>query len=248
MTENKKTDTTPQTWAIEVQGLTKSFGNHLALKGIELKVKTGEFLTILGPNGSGKTTLIKVLATLLKPSGGNVRVAGLELRHDSMEIRRKLGVVTHQTFLYDTLTAFENLKFYGKMYDVPNLEERINEVVTKVGLVSYLHQQVRTLSRGMQQRLSIARAAVHSPSIMLLDEPETGLDQHAVAMLGDVLDTLTPKERTVVMTTHSLERGLELGDQLVILAGGEVAHVEAKQSLGIASLREMYYHYTAMRQ
>lgn len=246
--ETKKTETTPQAWAIEVHGLTKSFGNYLALKGVELWVKKGEFFSILGPNGAGKTTLIKVLATLSKPSAGSVQVAGLDLRNNPTKVRRKIGVVTHQTFLYDTFTAFENLKFYGKMYDVPNLEERIIEVVAKVGLASCLHHQVRTLSRGMQQRLSIARAILHSPSIMLLGEPDTGLDQQAISMLGEVLDTFSTGERTVVMTTHSIERGLGLGDQVAILSEGKVAYVESKRSLNITSLREMYHYYTADRQ
>lgn len=233
-----------QAWAIEVQGLTKSFGNHLALKGVELRVREGEFLTIFGPNGSGKTTLIKVLATTMKPSSGSVRVAGFDLQDSPIPIRRKIGVVSHQTFLYDDLTAFENLKFYGRMYDVPNLEARIHEVITKVGLASRLHHQVRTLSRGMQQRLSIARAVLHRPSIMLLDEPETGLDQYATAMLREVLDALSAENGTVIMTTHRLEYGLEMGDQVAILAGGRIAYQESKQSLDVDSLRQTYYRLT----
>jgi len=237
-------DSASQAWAIEVQGLTKSFGNHLALKGVELRVREGEFLTIFGPNGSGKTTLIKVLATIMKPSSGSVRVAGFDLRDSPVPIRRKIGVVSHQTFLYDDLTAFENLKFYGRMYDVPNLEARIHEVITKVGLASRLHHQVRTLSRGMQQRLSIARAVLHRPSIMLLDEPETGLDQYATARLREVLDTLSAENGTVIMTTHRLEYGLEMGDQVAILAGGRIAYQESKQSLDVDSLRQTYYRLT----
>jgi len=237
-------DSASQAWAIEVQGLTKSFGNHLALKGVELRVREGEFLTIFGPNGSGKTTLIKVLATTMKPSSGSVRVAGFDLRDSPIPIRRKIGVVSHQTFLYDDLTAFENLKFYGRMYDVPNLEARIDEVITKVGLASRLHHQVRTLSRGMQQRLSIARAVLHRPSIMLLDEPETGLDQYATARLREVLDTLSAENGTVIMTTHRLEYGLEMGDQVAILAGGRIAYQESKQSLDVDSLRQTYYRLT----
>ena len=246
--EGKTAGPTSQAWAIEVQGLTKSFSDHLALKGIELKVKEGEYLAVFGPNGAGKTTLIKLLATLSKPSAGSVRLAGLDLRESVVEIRRKIGVVTHQTFLYDDLTAFENLKFYGRMYDVPNLEERIHEVITVVELESRLHHRVHTLSRGMQQRLSIARAVLHSPSIMLLDEPETGLDQSATAMLGEVLDTLSGGKRTVVMTTHSLERGLEMGDRVVILAEGKIVYEESKRSLDVASLREAYHHLTGARR
>ncbi len=237
-----------QSWAIEVQELTKSFGNHLALKGIDLRVREGEFLTIFGPNGSGKTTLIKVLATIMKPSSGRVRVAGFDLRDNPVPIRRKIGVVSHQTFLYDDLTAFENLKFYGRMYDVPHLEERISEVITKVGLASRLHHQVRTLSRGMQQRLSIARAVLHRPSIMLLDEPETGLDEYATAMLGEMLDTLSAEVGTLIMTTHHLEYGLEMGNQVAILVGGRIVYQESKQSLDVDSLRQTYHHFTGARQ
>ncbi len=248
MGDKKDKALNPEAWAIEVKGITKSFGNHLALRGVDLEVKKGEFLTIFGPNGAGKTTLIKVLATLLKPSSGSVRVASLDIRNSSVRIRRKIGVVTHQTFLYDELTAYENLKFYGRMYDVPNLEERIYELITKVGLASRLHDRVRTLSRGMQQRLSIARAVIHNPSIVLLDEPETGLDQYASAMLREILDAFNTGERTMVMTTHSLERGLEMGNHIAIITEGKIAYEESKQSLNLASLQEAYYHYTGARQ
>lgn len=242
--EVRPSDLDPTAWAIEVRGLTKSFGDRLALNGVELKVKRGEALSVFGPNGAGKTTLIKVLATLLKPTTGIVRVAGLDLQKSSMEIRRKIGVISHQTFLYDELTALENLKFYGKMYDVPNLEERIHEVITKVGLASRLHQQVRTLSRGMQQRLTIARAVLHNPPIMLLDEPETGLDENAHAMLNEMLSAFDGGQRTVIMTTHSLERGFEMGDRVAILVEGKIAYEESKRCLDVVTLRECYYRYT----
>ncbi len=235
-------------WAIEVQGLTKSFGNRLILKGIDLKVRKGEFLTVFGPNGAGKTTVLRVLGTMLKPSGGQVKVSGLDLKHNSAEIRRGIGVVTHQTMLYDELTSFENLKFYGKMYDVPNLEERIEEVVTKLGLGSRLHHRVRTLSRGLQQRLSIARAVLHNPTLMLLDEPGTGLDQHAANILAGILRAVNDEGRTVIMTTHSLERGLEMGDHVVILAEGRIVYEESKRALDMLSLQEAYHHYTGARQ
>jgi len=242
--EGKTSGLAPTGWAIEVQGLTKSFEGRLALNGVDLKVRRGEVLSVFGPNGAGKTTLIKVLATLLKPTAGKVQVAGLDLRESSMEIRRKIGVISHQTFLYDELTAFENLKFYGKMYDVPNLKERIYEVMAKVGLASRIHHQVRTLSRGMQQRLAIARAVLHSPSIMLLDEPETGLDEYAHAMLVEMLSASNGGERTVVMTTHSLERGFEIGDRVAILVEGKIAYEESKLCLDAVTLRERYYRYT----
>jgi len=231
-------------WAIEVKGITRRFGEKLVLRGIDLGIQHGEFLTILGPNGAGKTTFIKVLATLLRPSTGSVLVNGMDLRDSSMEIRRRIGVVGHQTYLYDELTVYENLKFYGTMYDVPNLEERIHELVIKVGLAPRLHDRVRTLSRGMQQRLSIARAIIHKPSIVLLDEPETGLDKNASEILVELLNALDSGKRTVIMATHNLERGLEMSDHIVILSKGKIAYKEAKQYLDLPSLKNAYYHHT----
>lgn len=239
---------TRENQAIEVKGVTRVFGIKLVLKSIDLLVREGESLTILGPNGAGKTTLIKVLATLLKPSAGSIRIAGLDIRDSSVQIRRSIGLVGHQTYLYDELTAYENLKFYGKMYEVRNLEERIHDMISKVGLETHLHDRVRNLSRGMQQRLSIARAMIHNPSIILLDEPETGLDQYANKMLVEVLDALDSIKRTVVMTTHNLERGLEMSNRVIILTEGKIIYEGSKQSLNLASLQEAYQHYTGVRQ
>ncbi len=233
-----------QAWAIETQGLTKSFSNHLALRGIDLEVKCGESVVIFGPNGAGKTTLIKVLATIMNPSSGKVLVNGLSLKDNAEEIRRRIGVVAHQTFLYSNLTAYENLEFYSRMYDVPGHKERIHEVVTMVGMTSRLHDRVGTLSRGMQQRLSIARSLLHKPAIMLLDEPETGLDQHAISMLWEALQTADSGKRTIILTTHSLERGLELGDRLLILAQGKIVYDKSAQALDLAGLKDVYQHIT----
>lgn len=244
--ENRIADS--KTWVIETKGVTKSFGNYRALRGIDLQVDQGKFLVIFGPNGAGKTTLLRVLATLLKPSAGTLRIAGLNIQDDAARIRRKIGVVTHQTLLYDELTAYENLRFYGRMYSVPNLEERIHELIDRVGLTARLNDRVHTFSRGMQQRLSIARALIHNPSIVLLDEPETGLDKYAIVMLGEIIKTSSSNERTMVMTTHSLERGLEMGNHIAIMAKGKIAYEESRKSLNLASLQEAFHHYTGARQ
>ncbi|MBI4295668.1 MAG: heme ABC exporter ATP-binding protein CcmA [Chloroflexi bacterium] len=232
--------------AVDVRGVTKTFGDFRVLRGIDLVIKPGESVVIFGPNGAGKTTLIKVLATLLKPTSGNVRMAGFDLRTDAAQIRRKIGLVSHQTFLYDDLTVLENLKFYGKMYDVPNLDERVTDIVARVGLTSHAYSQARTLSRGMQQRLSIARAVIHNPSIVLLDEPETGLDQDATVMLGEMLASMNGGQSTIIMTTHSLEYGLRMGSRIVIIAQGKVVYEEEKQALDVRSLREAYRHFTGV--
>ncbi len=238
---------TSQVCVVELQGLTKSFGNHLALAGIDLEVRRGQSVVIFGPNGAGKTTLIKVLATIMTPSSGRVLVDGLNLKNNAEEIRRRIGVVAHQTFLYSNLTAYENLEFYSRMYDVPRRKERIREVVDMVGMTSRLHDRVGTLSRGMQQRLSIARSLLHKPAIMLLDEPETGLDQQAISMLWEVLRTEGDGKRSTILTTHNLERGLELGERLLILDKGKIVYEGSGQVLDLAGLKEAYKDSTRVR-
>ncbi|MFC2003287.1 heme ABC exporter ATP-binding protein CcmA [Chloroflexota bacterium] len=235
-----------QAWAIETQGLTKSFGHRLALRDIDLQVRPGETVVIFGPNGAGKTTLIKVLATIMNPSSGSVFVDGLPIKNNAEEIRRKIGVVTHQTFLYSNLTAYENLEFYSRMYDVPRAKERIHEVLAMVGMNPRLYERVGTLSRGMQQRLSLARALLHNPAIMLLDEPETGLDQQAISMLRQSLQTERGEKRTTILTTHNLERGFELCDCLLILAKGKIVYQESTKTLDLAGLKQVYQQYTGL--
>jgi heme ABC exporter ATP-binding subunit CcmA len=238
---------TAQAGAIEIQGLTKSFGSHLALRGVDLEVVQGESIILFGPNGAGKTTLIKVLATIMSPSSGRVLIDGLNLKDNAEDIRRRIGVVIHQTFLYGNLTAYENLEFYSRLYDVPQRKERIHEVVDMVGMTSRLHDRVTFLSRGMQQRLSIARSLLHRPSIMLLDEPETGLDQQAISMFWEALQTGKKGKRSLIVTTHNLERGLELGDRILILDKGKIVYEGSRQGLDLASLKEAYEYSTKVR-
>jgi heme exporter protein A len=239
-----ETGTGSGAWAIEVEGLGKSFGSHRALIDINLRVGSGERVTVFGPNGAGKTTLIKVVSTLMKPSAGTVRLDSRDITKATSEVRRRIGLVAHQTFLYDDLTVYENLKFYGNMYDVINLEEQIHSIVRWVKLDARLHDRVGTLSRGMQQRISIARAVIHNPSIVLLDEPEVGLDPHAIVMVREVLDSLSAGERTVVMTTHNLEQGIEMSDRVVILDKGRIVYQEYKDRIDVANFRETYDRYT----
>ncbi len=243
-TDNGGNNTASQTWALKVQGLTKSFGNLLALRGIDLEVRNGESLVIFGPNGAGKTTLIKVLATIMNPSSGRVLIDGLDLKKCAQQICRRIGVVAHLTFLYSNLTAYENLKFYSHMYDVPDARERIQEVASLLGITSHLYDRVSILSRGMQQRLSLARALLHKPAIMLLDEPETGLDQQATSLLWKALKAEGGGKVTIILTSHNLERGLEICDQVAILAQGKIAFMRPKQDLNLADLKEAYQHST----
>ncbi len=227
--------------AVEIKGLTKSFGRQLALKAVDLTVGEGEFLILVGPNGAGKTTLLRVLATIARPSSGDIQVDGFRLDKESNEIRRRIGFVPHQTLLYEDLTAYENLQFYGRMYDVTNLDQRIQELTEKMGMSSQLHRLVRTLSRGTHQRFSIIRALLHEPSLLLLDEPETGLDRRASAML---IDILKDSKKTIIMASHRLEKGLELADRVAMLASGRVKYEDSTKSLDPISFAELYIRYT----
>jgi heme exporter protein A len=231
-------------WAIEARGVTKLFGERHALRGIDLQVSRGENLVIFGPNGAGKTTLVKILSTLVKPSSGSVWLNGINISDKPAQIRRKISLVSHQTFLYDDLTVYENLKFYGKMHDVPNLKQRIHEVISWVQLEPRINDRVGTLSHGLQQRASIARAILHNPSILLLDEPEVGLDPHISNVISDVLGNINSDIRTVVMTTHNLERGLKLGDRVIILDRGKIVYQATKDEIGTLDFQQIYDQYT----
>ena len=231
--------------AIQIEGLSKAFGRSQVLRGLELSVPWGERLTILGPNGSGKTTLIKVLATLTRPDRGTVRVGGLDVTRRGQLVRRMVGVVTHSPLLYDQLTGHENLTFFGRMFGLDRLSERIASAAEQMGMTARLHQRVSTLSHGLRKRLTIARALLHEPRLLLMDEPESGLDQEALAMLDAVIGDPAHPTLTVLMTTHNLERGLAVGQRLAILARGEIAHLEdVDSSTGTDALRDLYRRHT----
>lgn len=223
---------------IEVKKLTKRFGIKTVLRSMEFHVQPGEFVALLGPNGAGKTTFLRILASLSRPSAGSVRVAGYHLPEQSSAVRHRLGVVSHLPLLYGDLTAEENLRFFGKLYGVMNLEGRALEVLEMVGLASRRRDLVRTFSRGMQQRLAIGRAVIHDPEVMLFDEPHTGLDQDASNMLDTVLREVAARGRTVVMTSHDLARASELASRFDILSRGVIiasiqsTEIEPDQLLG----------------
>lgn len=231
-------------WGIEVQGVWKTFGLTEALRGVNLRVSPGERLAVIGPNGSGKSTLLKVLATLLRPSAGTARVSGFDVQRQAPEVRRLIGVVCHQSFLYGELTAFENLEFYGRLYGLPDPKGRAREQLRLLGLEMQADVLGRDLSRGMQQRLALARALIHEPPILLLDEPDTGLDQRWSAFLIDLLAEAAGQRRTVLVVTHSLERSLGLGDRVAVLNRGRVVFAAKRDELDVASLKEAYFRHT----
>ncbi len=207
---------------IEVRKRIKRFGPKTVLRGLDFHVESGEFVALLGPNGAGKTTFLRILASLSRQSMGEVWVAGYHLPGQAAAVRSRLGVVSHQPLLYGDLTAEENLRFYGRMYSIPSLEKRINEVLDMIGLFPRRKDLVRTFSRGMQQRLAIGRAVLHDPEVMLFDEPHTGLDQDACAMLDSVLSQVAARGRTVVMTSHDLARAADLASRFDVLSRGSI--------------------------
>ena len=225
---------------IEIRNLSKSFGSHTALRNVDLTIPEGEFLTLVGPNGAGKTTLIRIVATLSRPTDGEVWVEGWNLADGAAQVRQRIGFISHQPLLYGDLTAEENLRFYGRMYALSDLPTRIDEVLEQVGLLARQRDPVRTFSRGMQQRLAIARAILHHPAVLLLDEPYTGLDQQAAAMLDEVMQTVGATSRTVLMTTHDLGRGLVMSQRVAILSGGQLVYQAPRADLDEASFRQIY--------
>ena len=233
--------------AVAVDGLTKSYGRVRVLNGLSLTLRWGEVLSVLGPNGSGKTTLLKVVATLTRPDAGTVRVAGMDAVRRAAGVRRATGVVMHEPMLYADLTAGENLRFFCRMFDLDGVDERIGEAVARVGVAHGLGRRAGVLSHGMQKRFSIARALLHRPRVLLLDEPESGLDQSAAAMLRDVVAATRAGGGAVLLVTHNLDQALEMADRVAILSRGAVAHERALGPAGEGAdeLRDIYFTYAS---
>lgn len=227
---------------IEVRNLTKAFGLHPVLRNLDLDVARGEFVTLLGPNGSGKSTLLRILSALARPTSGTVKIGGWELPGEADYVRAQLGVVSHLPLLYDMLTAEENLLFFARLYNLPqeSRRERIATLLRRVGLHRRARDVVQTFSRGMQQRLAIARAILHDPAVLLLDEPYTGLDQDAAALLDELLGEVAISGRTVIMTTHDLQRGHALADRVAILNRGKIAYSAPCSDIEAADLPALY--------
>lgn len=225
---------------LTLTGLKKSFAIKSVLRGINLALERGERMALMGANGAGKTTLLRILACLTAPSSGSVRIDGWEIVRDAQQVRRLVGFVAHQPYLYDELTALENLLFFGKMYMVKDVRERAELLLRKVGLEKRTRERVGVLSRGQVQRLSLARALLHAPSLLLLDEPDTGLDEEGYQLIEDVLAEHSAQGGTVLFTTHQLERALKLGDSLVMLGKGRVVFQAKTAGLELNRMRQEY--------
>ena len=207
---------------VEAHNIGRRFGTLAALGGVELAIQAGETVALLGPNGAGKSTLLRVIAGLLKPTSGRLRLFGTEVSTASAALRQRVGMISHQTFLYSDLSPIENLEFYARLYGIPDATERIPMLIERTGLTGWAHRPVRTLSRGLEQRCAIARAVLHRPSLLLLDEPFTGLDRGASAVLGTMIEEFRAGGGGVMMSTHDLDRALDLCQRIYLLRRGRV--------------------------
>lgn len=213
-----------------------------------MSIARGEFVSLLGPNGSGKSTLIRLLCGLTRATSGVIRVGGWELPNEAYAVRAQIGLVSHKPLLYENLSAAENLRFFARLYNLPEatLDERIAERLAEVGLAKRSRDLVRTFSRGMLQRLSIARALLHNPDILLLDEPYTGLDQDAAAVLDNLLRQAHSGERTILMSTHDLPRAAALASRVIILSRGAIGYDQPAAGMDGLQLASIYTEVTTM--
>jgi heme exporter protein A len=225
---------------LEIKGLKKSFDLKPILRGVDLFLDQGECMALLGANGAGKTTLLRILAGLVKPSAGSVCVGGLDIEQDAQQLRRMIGFVAHQPYLYDELTVLENLLFFGRMYTVKQARERASELLQRVGLAKRAGERVAALSRGQVQRLTLARALLHSPRLLLLDEPDTGLDEQGNELLAALLHEHVEHGGTTLFTTHNLDRALKLSDRIGMLARGRVVYQRETGGLEPGGVRQAY--------
>ena len=225
--------------AIEAKKLTKVFGDRKALDKASIEVPEGAFLSIFGPNGAGKTTLVRTLATLSRATSGTALVAGFDAKEEPDKVREHIGLISHNPMLYPDLTAMENLMFTAQLYGVVNAEERVRELLRAVELDHRRFDVVRTFSRGMTQRLSIARALMNDPDVVFLDEPYAGLDPHAVEIFDGLIEQLRDG-RTFIMVSHDLQKGFDVCTHALVLARGRVVSYAPKEDIDFEQFRQLY--------
>ena len=208
--------------ALESEDIRKTFGHFTALAGVTLNVERGEFLALFGRNGAGKTTFLKIAATLVRHTHGKLRIEGVDIGDEPEQARRHIGFLSHNTYLYRDLNPVENLRFFARLYGLNDPEARIQSLLDRVGLTRRASDPVRGFSRGLHQRLGVARVMLHDPSLILLDEPYTGLDANAVEILNRMLDEAAAAGKTIILTTHDLEQGLRAATRAVIIDRGKI--------------------------
>jgi heme exporter protein A len=224
---------------IHVDNLYKRYATKPILKGVNLAIREGEVVALLGANGAGKSTLLRIIAGLLKADRGQIVLGGVPMAKAGAELRRYVGLVSHAPLLYDHLSGLENLTFFANLYDLEESATRVEAILQAVDLWRRRHDLVRTYSRGMQQRLAIARAILHDPPVLLLDEPDTGLDQQSAHMLQTLLQQLGDKRRAILFSTHNLDRALTWANSVATLISGTIAYHGAVESLDRQALDQL---------
>ncbi|GCE14374.1 heme ABC exporter ATP-binding protein CcmA [Tengunoibacter tsumagoiensis] len=226
--------------ALEIRHLKKSYGLKPILRRVDLTLQQGQRMALLGANGAGKTTLLRILAGLTRPSSGHVLLMGLDCVAQAQQVRRLVGVIAHQPYLYEELTALENLHFFGRMYAIENVQERSEFLLQRVGLHKRAHERVGAFSRGQLQRLAWARALLHAPHLLLLDEPDTGLDQDGQELMQSLLAEHIADGGSILFTTHLLEDALLMSDSIAILAAGRISAQLTSADVELDELRRRY--------
>ncbi|NDI33823.1 heme ABC exporter ATP-binding protein CcmA [Chengkuizengella sediminis] len=225
---------------IKTVALNKTIGEKTILKDINITVNQGETIGILGPNGAGKSTILKIIGGLMKPSFGHVMIDNVSIKENNLEIKNKIGFLAHNSYLYEHLSPVENLTFFGKLYQVNQLENKVKELIREVGLQFFMDEPVRSFSRGMIQRLAIVRAIVHDPSILILDEPHTGLDQQAIGILNEVILKKKEQRTTILMVTHDLAQAIETCDRFLLMKKGVIIDDFVLKDKNVHQLKEIY--------
>lgn len=228
---------------IRTEDIIKSFGRLVVLKQITVQIAAGQSVALLGRNGAGKSTLLRILSTQIKPTSGDVWIQEHNIRENPSRCRSLIGMISHHTFIYDDLTPQQNLEFYAKLYGISNRGLKIEEMLANVDLTRWKDTPARNFSRGMKQRLAIARAFINEPKILFLDEPFTGLDQSAVSLLGNLIGKFHSQANTMVLVTHHLEHCLAFADRVIILSKGRIGFDSPTQTMSLAELKDAYREY-----
>lgn len=231
---------------LALSGLSKRFGYLPVLRDVALELRAGELLLLLGPNGAGKTTLTRVITTLSRPGKGSILYRGEPLKEETrLRLRREVGYLSHQTFLYAHLTARENLRFFGRLYGIGGLDGKVPALLEQVDLLKAADRLVGTFSRGMQQRLSLARVLLTEPALLILDEPYAGLDPEGSRTLTSLLRGLKADHRALLLVTHELEDCLPIADRVAVLCRGRVTWEAPAAGLTLDEVRRRYFEATA---